>query len=629
MPKATKKFLRIRAKARIRAQGPEDDLEDEEDEDENEVVAQDEEQPPSEDEESQPASEETQPTDEAASQLRKIQIVAYTGGTMTVEGWPLPVVVDLAGLEIPTNSLPIRYAHDEYAGIGHTTDITIEGSTIVANAVVSRDTEYSRDFLSSIANGFPWKASIGLEVLEYREIPDGVEVEVNGQSFTGPLYVVDLAVLREISIVDVPADIGTSVVAAKAARRVEIVKRILGKYPHLAERAIRENWSTKKCQLAAIRASRPSGRVVHAFDPGVDTTEVLTAAIMLRAGGSVAKSAEKKFTPRIVDAASKYRNLGLLQLARECLRFEGHRIDPYSSPVDVIRAAFSVRSFPNLLRESAYRILVSTYETMPPTCLRVSRVVETVNFMPHTLARLNAFAQFEPVNPSGAIAQERIGDVGWQIKVDTYGRLFTITHRDIINDDLGAFLAIPQEAARGAILALENLFWGTIVANPNNFFSTANTNVVTGAPLTIPNLDRAVEAMLAQKDQFGQPVFVKPRFLVVPVGLKATAENLFTGVRVVIAGSGDRTVPETNAYAGQFEPVVTQYLPTNGASSTWYLVADPATTPAFAVAFLRGQETPIIEEVQPSPQFLGYSVRAYWHFGVALLDHRAAVRATP
>jgi len=620
MPKTTKKFLRIRAKARIRAQGPEDELEDEEDESENEVAAQD--------EESQPATEEAQPTDDAASELRRIQIVAYTGGTMTVEGWPLPVVVDLSGLEIPTSSLPIRYAHDEYAGIGHTTSIAIEGNEIIADAVVSRDTEYSRDFLSSIENGFPWKASIGLEVVEYREIPDGSEVEVNGRSFTGPLYVVDLAVLREISIVDVPADIGTSVVAAKAARRVEIVKRILGKYPHLAERAIQENWSTKKCQLAAIRASRPSSRVVHAFDAGMDTTEVLTAAIMLRAGGSVAKSVEKKFAPRIVDAASKYRNLGLLQLARECLRMEGHRVDPYSSPVDVIRAAFSVRSFPNLLRESAYRILVSTYETMSPTCLRIARIVETVNFMPHTLARLNAFAQFERVPSSGSIAQERIGDTGWQVKVDTYGRLFTITHQDVINDDLGAFLAIPQEAARGAIIALENLFWGTVVANPGGFFSAANANVVTGAPLTIPNLDRAVERMLAQTDQFGQPVFVKPSFLVVPVGLKATAENLFTSVRVVIAGDSDRTLPEANTYAGQFEPVVTQYLPTNGANSTWYLVADPATTPAFAVAFLRGQETPIIEEVQPSPQFLGYSVRAYWHFGVALLDHRAAVRAT-
>jgi len=621
MPKTTKKFLRIRAKARIRAQGPEDELEDEEDENENEVAAQD--------EESQPATEEPQPTDNAASELRKIQIVAYTGGTMIVEGWPLPVVVDLDGLEIPTSSLPIRYAHDEYAGIGHTTNIAIEGNEIVANAVVSRDTEYSRDFLSSIENGFPWKASVGLEVVEYREIPDGAEVEVNGQSFTGPLYVVDLAVLREISIVDVPADIGTSVVAAKAARRVEIVKRILGKYPHLAERAIQENWSTKKCQLAAIRASRPSSQVVHAFDASLDTTEVLTAAVMLRAGGSVAKSVEKKFAPRIVDAASKYRNLGLLQLARECLRMEGHRVDPYSSPTDVIRAAFSVRSFPNLLRESAYRILVSTYETMPPTCLRVARVVETTNFMPHTLARLNAFAQFERVPPNGSIAQERIGDTGWQVKVDTYGRLFTITHQDVINDDLGAFLAIPQEAARGAIIALENLFWSTIVANPGNFFSTANANVVTGAPLTIPNLDRAVERMLAQTDQFGQPVFVKPSFLVVPVGLKATAENLFSAVTIVIAGNSDRTLPVTNAYAGQFEPVVTQYLPTNGANSTWYLVADPATTPAFAVAFLRGQETPIIEEVQPSPQFLGYSVRAYWYFGVALLDHRAAVRATP
>ena len=213
------------------------------------------------------------------------------------------------------------------------------------------------------------------------------------------------------------------------------------------------------------------------------------------------------------------------------------------------------------------------------------------------------------------------------MKADLYGRLFSISYQDLVNDDLGAFLQIPLEAARGAVIALENLFWDRVV-NSGTFFSTTNGNLITSAPLTVANLSRAVEAMQTQKDRFGQPVLVRPKYLVVPPGLKAIAESLFVSPTIMISGNTDRDQPMANIYVGQYEPVVTPYLPSNGANSTWYLVSDPAFTPAFAVALRRDEPTPVLEEVQPDPRFLGFMLRARWSFGVGLLDYRSAVRAT-
>ncbi len=62
------------------------------------------------------------PTIEAASdekQLPRFRMVAYTGGVMRIEGFPRPVVVDLAGLEIPNQNIPIRLDHERRQGVGH------------------------------------------------------------------------------------------------------------------------------------------------------------------------------------------------------------------------------------------------------------------------------------------------------------------------------------------------------------------------------------------------------------------------------------------------------------------------------------------------------------------------------
>jgi phage major head subunit gpT-like protein len=148
---------------------------------------------------------------DADKSVPRFRMVAYTGGTMCVQGFPHPVVVDLEGLAIERQDIPVRLDHNPRQGVGHTQRVAVENGNVVAEGLVSRDTSWARDVVKSAVNGFPWQASIGAAVVDAEFVPTGQSVTVNGRTFSGPLHVVRKAVLKEISFVDSGADAATSV----------------------------------------------------------------------------------------------------------------------------------------------------------------------------------------------------------------------------------------------------------------------------------------------------------------------------------------------------------------------------------------------------------------------------------
>ncbi|MCY2924686.1 MAG: hypothetical protein NT031_04485, partial [Planctomycetota bacterium] len=138
--------------------------------------------------------------------MARFSMVAYTGGTMRIAGWRLPVVVDLAGLAIPSQSRSVRFSHDAGSGVGHTDSIAVREGRLMATGVVSRDTPAAREVVTAAKNGFPWQASIGAGIEQFETVREGQTVTVNGREFKGPVNVVRKATLGEISFVDLGAD---------------------------------------------------------------------------------------------------------------------------------------------------------------------------------------------------------------------------------------------------------------------------------------------------------------------------------------------------------------------------------------------------------------------------------------
>jgi len=336
--------------------------------------------------------------DGGAAALPRFQMVAYTGTPMRVGGWRHPVVIDLAGLSIPSQSRPIRFGHDALAGVGHTDSIRVEQGQLLAAGLVSRDTPAAREVIASSRNGFPWQASVGASVEEYEFIKEMQQVTVNGKQHQGPLNVIRRSTLGEISFVDLGADGATSAsvaatlpddgspdadsidagaepqivsqtgVPASAAGavshglntppvaasdaifrirqqtageldRIDSIRRLCGgRHAQIEAQAIREGWDAQRTELHILRANRPAAPAVHAPER-VITAQVLEAACLRT---SRSQTVEALFDDRTLELADqRFRGgIGLQELLLEAAWANGYTGRNFRDTRGVMRAAF-------------------------------------------------------------------------------------------------------------------------------------------------------------------------------------------------------------------------------------------------------------------------------------------------
>ena len=137
----------------------------------------------------------------------KVAGIAYSGGKMTLPGWKHPVVVDLAGMEIP-ETVPLLTNHENKtdARVGMISASVKDNALEITGEIVSEN-EDAKNIVAQSKAGADWQLSIGADVKDC-ELVQGKR-EVNGQEVEGPFYHVKRSTLREVSIVAVGADAHT------------------------------------------------------------------------------------------------------------------------------------------------------------------------------------------------------------------------------------------------------------------------------------------------------------------------------------------------------------------------------------------------------------------------------------
>src|SRR5690606_5251483 len=113
---------------------------------------------------------------EGGSQTRRFRGVAYTGVAMRVVGWPRPVVVDLAGLQIRAQGTPILKDHSLSLIVGHSTNAVIASPNLRVEGVVSGGGAVADDFVRAAERGFPWQMSVGVQPTRVEEVRAGERV---------------------------------------------------------------------------------------------------------------------------------------------------------------------------------------------------------------------------------------------------------------------------------------------------------------------------------------------------------------------------------------------------------------------------------------------------------------------
>ena len=131
---------------------------------------------------------------------------AYTGGVMYPRQFPDGVVVDLSGLEVPSQSLMSCREHDAKLVVGSTTSIKNDRRQLLCAGILSGTddtvlkTARQAKQVGSVA---PWQFSIDsdFDVIDLERLSPGQSAVVNGQRITGPMPIVRRSVLRRIDFV--------------------------------------------------------------------------------------------------------------------------------------------------------------------------------------------------------------------------------------------------------------------------------------------------------------------------------------------------------------------------------------------------------------------------------------------
>ena len=621
---------------------------------------------------------------EQSAGLPRFRMVAYTGVPMRLADWRFPVILDLAGLAIPSQSRPIRFGHDPLSGVGHTDSIRVDQGQLVATGVVSRDTSAAREVVVSSKNGFPWQASVGTSVEEFEFLKEGQQATVNGQQHSGPLNVVRKATLGEISFVDLGADGATSASvaasgtpnsgdeamdeptntitnpsdvptvpvasvdagvvaneiraqAAAESERIASIRQICAnRAPKIEAQAIREGWSEQRTELEVLRQLRPAAPAIHAADNTV-TGAVLEAACLLTAGLS---SVEASYDGQTLDRASRrFRGgIGLQELLLEAAwangysgrNFRDSRAVLQSAFGRSVEASFSTIDIGGILSNVANKFLLEGFYSVERTWRNICAVRNVSDFKTVTSYRLIGKDQYELVAPGGELKHGTLGNEQYANKADTYGLVLSIDRRDAINDDLGAITTVPRKLGRGSGLKINDVFWTTFLAN-SSFFTVGNKNFLSGADtaLAIDGLTKAEVAFMDQVDGDGKPIGIMPAILLVPTALSVSGTQLFKSLELRDTTASTK-YPVANPHQGKFRTEVSRYLAnsvyTGNSAKAWYLLAEPSDLPVIEVAFLNGQESPTIESAEADFNVLGVQMRGYHDFGVALQDPRGGVK---
>lgn len=156
----------------------------------------------------------------------EFEATAYSGGVIprhtTTPKFEFDYVIDLAGMDIDRHPLA-NLKHDDDFPVGHCTDVQNDKQQVFARGLLSASTPYSERVASSAKQGYPWEVSMEANLSNIKKLASGKSEIVNGQTVTGPLYIVRKSTFTGLAFVGRGADDGNSVkVAATAAGETQM-----------------------------------------------------------------------------------------------------------------------------------------------------------------------------------------------------------------------------------------------------------------------------------------------------------------------------------------------------------------------------------------------------------------------
>lgn len=423
------------------------------------------------------------------------------------------------------------------------------------------------------------------------------------------------------------------------AKRIEAVSLAAKDHPEIRDKAIAAGWSKEYTEnvlsgVKAITAHIPStgGNIIVRSGPVVDA-KTIEAALCLQCGIQEKTIIASCGQSAIEIADAHLRGIGLKDVMVEAARIEGKNIGVGFSN-ETIRTAFSTVSLPGILSNVANKRSLQAFQAQESIAEQICSAGDLSDFKEAERYRITDIGDLEIVAEGGELKNGSLGEDKATNKLNTYGKVFTLTRQMIYNDDLGEFLKVPTAMGTRAKRKIDQIFFARLLANPvqtdgKALFSAEHKNYKVGATtaLVVDSLEKALALFLDQVDADGQPIAVSPKFLLVPTCLYPYAQRLTTST-ILVGGTAEAPAGNIISNYGM-KPVASPYLSNSkytGYSETgYYLFGDPNQVDTFEIGYFQGRRTPTVEKGETDFNTLGISFRVYFDFGIREQDHRGMV----
>ena len=577
--------------------------------------------------------------------------VAYSGGSFRQWWSALPCYVDLSGMKMAEQiCLMLDHSYDPECRLG-VIEAKNDGKTLTIDGEFDTGNPLAQNIIRA-GKKFAWQLSIGAENVKVERVDDGTVETINGNTVNGPAIVVRESVLREVSIVAIGADAKTSMEikaslmapepdehVVQAVAQAEPAVEIENSEPTIEEdtdmneelnaklNAITDGLTKLSERIEATekrfetQASRPTPEINVRKTDDIATADVLQAAVEQAMG----------VTPTDTKAADiadrKYHGqMGLKQLYTECAHAGGWtgylNNGNLGEAVSAIKASFSTVNLPGILSNAINKRIKAGWDYAEDSWRKIADITSVSDYKQFSTYVLNSKGDYEEVANGGTIPTGELAETGYSNQLKRYGLMFSIDEMDIINDDLNAINQRAFQFGRKASLKLNKVFW-TLFQADTDFFKAGNNNVVASAgALSAESLAKLVKAFRKQTDVNGDILDYEPRILLVPAALEVEAQKLYDDAEIRDTTASKQYLTG-NPWRGKFNPVASAYLTSD---DDYYLLADPTIAATMQVAFLNGQQAPVVESNPTNFDTFGISYRGKFSFGVAFMDTKAGIK---
>lgn len=340
--------------------------------------------------------------------------------------------------------------------------------------------------------------------------------------------------------------------------------------------------------------------------------------------------------------AQQLASMSMRDLAIECLERSGivgaRRMSSDQLFTEVCTRQFynPTSAFPTILDNAINKAYVEGHRTAAVTFDQWTKKGSLKDFKVHDNNYLaGPVGDFLEVPEGGELKNDKPTDVKLPTRqIRTYGKQFTLSRQAFINDDIDLVTRIPARYAAAARRTINTQCYRILMNNPNIYdgtplFSKTHGNILkTGTGITQASMQAMIMALSTQKDQFDQPIIVRPDKLIVPAGYAFEMYTLFNSPTIQTSDNTQAVNPMYQ-YRTQItvieDPTINALAGGFGNVMPWWLIANREDSDFIEVDYLNGQEIPTIRRME-MPGQLGFVWDIYLDWGINVMDFRGAIK---